>query len=138
MPVDAIGATLGVQSQTANSASALNQDDFIRLFLTQLTFQDPLEPVDNAQFLAQMAQFASLEQARRTNDSVDNLVFMSSTAQSLELLGKQVQVAGQSAPFIGSVTAVHYTAAGPSLTVTSSTGTVLTAVKLSQIQLLKL
>ena len=138
MAIDAIGSAL--TSTTSELAqSRLGQEDFIKLFLTELTFQDPLEPINNREFLAQMAQFANLEQTRITNENTNNLVAMNSTAQSLGLLGRQVEVSTESGgSVIGSVSAIAFSASGPVLTVNGSNGTVLPDVRLSQIKLVKL
>ena len=61
MPVDAIGSVLNQQDTTVTRQNTIDQEDFIKLFLSQLQFQDPLEPVDNREFLAQLAQFSNLE-----------------------------------------------------------------------------
>lgn len=136
MPVDAIGSTLGATS-VGMTQSTLNQDDFIKLFLTQLTFQDPLEPVDNREFLAQMAQFANLEQARVANENTNNLVIMNATSQSLGLLGRQVAVDSNNGSVIGAVSSISFSANGPLLTITTADGTVIPGVRLSQISLVK-
>lgn len=136
MPVDSIGSTLGATS-AGLTQSTLNQDDFIKLFLTQLTFQDPLEPVDNREFLAQMAQFANLEQARIANENTENLVAMNATSQSLGLLGRQVAVDSSSGSVIGAVSSISFSASGPLLTITKADGTVIPGVRLSQISLVK-
>ncbi|AEA68701.1 flagellar hook capping protein [Pseudomonas sp. Z1-14] len=137
MAVEAIGNELS--STTSELAqSRLGQEDFIKLFLTELTFQDPLEPINNREFLAQMAQFANLEQTRITNENTDNLVSMNATSQSLGLLGRQVEVSittGGTA--IGSVTAIAFSSTGPVLSVKRTDGTVLTDVRLSQIKLVR-
>ena len=52
------------------ASSALGLQDFMKVLLTQLTFQDPLKPMDNQAFMAQMAQFTGLEQTQRLNDRV--------------------------------------------------------------------
>ena len=132
MPVEAIGSTLSNQSTTGTN-SVLNQEEFLKLFLTELNFQDPLEPINNREFLAQMAQFSALEQNRQTTESVNNLVFMSSTAQSVGLLGKVVNVAGIAGEQAGKVSSVQFTQSGPSLVVTLDSGAVLKDVKLSQV-----
>ncbi|HFF8259403.1 flagellar hook capping FlgD N-terminal domain-containing protein [Acinetobacter baumannii] len=78
MAIDALGNSLNTASSEV-SRSNLSQNDFIKLFMTELTFQDPLEPINNREFLAQMAQFTNLEQARLTNDNISNLVSINAT-----------------------------------------------------------
>ena len=136
--MDAIGNVLSSSKDVAGSTS-LDQNDFIKLFLTQLNFQDPMEPVDNREFLAQIAQFSSLEQARQTGEKIDDLVTLNSTSQSVSLLGKYVEIGGDvGSSGSGIVSAVRFTAEGPSLTVTlSSTNKAVTDIKLSQITLLR-
>lgn len=138
MAIDAIGSPLA--STTSELAqSRLGQEDFIKLFLTELTFQDPLEPINNREFLAQMAQFANLEQTRITNENTNNLVAMNATAQSLGLLGRQVEVTTESGgSLIGSVAAIAFSTAGPVLTVNGTNGNVMPDVRLSQIKLVRL
>lgn len=137
MAIDAIGSSLS--STTSELAqSNLGQDEFIKLFLTQLTFQDPLEPVDNREFLAQMAQFANLEQTRVSNENSQNLVTMNATAQSLGLLGRQVEVSNENgSSTIGTVSAISFSSTGPQLTVLQADGSVQTEVRLAQIKLVR-
>ncbi|MDZ4298823.1 MAG: flagellar hook capping FlgD N-terminal domain-containing protein [Moraxellaceae bacterium] len=138
MAIDAIGAPLGATASELGQ-SRLDQSDFIKLFLTELTFQDPLEPINNREFLAQMAQFANLEQTRITNESTNNLVAMSASSQSLSLLGKQVQVSDNTGEgMVGTVTSINFTNSGPLLTVSTSGGSVMTDVRLSQVSLVRL
>ncbi|MDP1539184.1 MAG: flagellar hook capping FlgD N-terminal domain-containing protein [Moraxellaceae bacterium] len=138
MAIDAIGAPLGATASELGQ-SRLDQSDFIKLFLTELTFQDPLEPINNREFLAQMAQFANLEQTRVTNESTNNLVAMSASSQSLSLLGKQVQVSDNTGEgMVGTVTAINFTTNGPLLTVSATGGSVMTDVRLSQVTLVRL
>lgn len=135
MPVDAIGITPSVSQLTQSS---IDQEDFIKLFLTELTYQDPLEPVNNRDFLAQMAQFANLEQMRQSNENIENLIAVSAADQALGLIGKQVQVATESGiPATGTVGTVLFTGSGPLLTILQQGNTVLSDVRLSQIQLVR-
>lgn len=134
--IDAIGSPLAANSPTT-SRNTLNQDDLVRLFLAQLSFQDPLEPVNNREFLAQMAQFANLEQSRQANESMQNLVFMNSTAQSIGLLGRQVEFVGEQGSVIGQITAIEFSPSGPSLTIKDSDDNVLTGIRLSQVRLVR-
>lgn len=134
MQIDAIGASLASENTTQNNS--INQDDFIKLFLAQLTFQDPLEPVNNEQFLAQMAQFANLEQTRLTNESLDKVVFMSSGEQALSMLGKKVEVQTQNGNVLGQVSAIAFSTTGASLTVTKPDDSFISDVRISNIRLI--
>lgn len=53
--------------------SALGHDDFLRLMVAQLQQQDPFEPVDNKDMLAQMAQFTALAGSSTTNDTLSDI-----------------------------------------------------------------
>lgn len=134
--MEAIGSLLSTGTQSVDS-NALNQEDFIKLFLTQLNFQDPMEPVDNREFLAQIAQFSSLEQARVTSERIGDVVTLNSVSQSVSLLNKYVELYGISGVQTGTVSAVRFTADGPRLTVSITDGGVVTDVRLSQIGLVK-
>jgi flagellar basal-body rod modification protein FlgD len=136
MPVDAIGGVLNAQDTNTTQNNTINQEDFIRLFLTQLQFQDPLEPVDNREFLAQLAQFTSLEQSRQTSQNTTDLLSMNATTQAVSLLNRRVDVSGLATPFTGTVTAVRFTSDGAQLTVTNGTD-VRTAIRLSQVTLVR-
>ncbi|MDO8330492.1 MAG: flagellar hook capping FlgD N-terminal domain-containing protein [Fluviicoccus sp.] len=137
MAVDAIGSALSATTSDITE-SRLNQEDFIKLFMTELSFQDPLEPINNREFLAQMAQFANLEQARVTNENMDSLVTLNATAQSLSLLGKQVEAGSNTGnSFIGTITAISFAGGAPVLTIKQADGSVITDIRLSQIQLVR-
>ena len=138
MAVDAIGALPSSATGSSASTSNISQDEFIRLFLAQLQFQDPMEPVDNREFLSQLAQFTSLEQSRQTSQNTTDLLSMNSSAQAISLLGRQVEVLGLSTEFAGTVIAVTFTQTGPQLTVRNpATNDTQTAVRLSQISLVR-
>lgn len=117
MAIDALGNSLNTASSEV-SRSNLSQNDFIKLFMTELTFQDPLEPINNREFLAQMAQFTNLEQARLTNDNISNLVSINATLQSLGIIAKQVEIVTSSgANITGTVSAVNFSPEGSLISV---------------------
>lgn len=134
MQVDSIGASLGTQNSTNNNV--VSQDDFIRLFLAQLTFQDPLEPINNEQFLAQMAQFASLEQTRVVNETLEQQTFLQSSGQALSMIGRNVEVSSETGNVTGTISAISFSQSGASLTVTKDDNSFISNVRLSQIRLI--
>jgi len=77
----------------AINGAELNQTDYLKLFMQELTYQDPLQPLDNREFMAQMAQFSSLQEARATNEHLMNLLAVTSGSLCLNLLGKTVKIA---------------------------------------------
>ena len=134
MAIDSIGNALSSTNESV-SRSTLSQNDFIKLFMTELSFQDPLEPINNREFLAQMAQFTNLEQARLTNDNISNLVAINSTLQSLNIIGKQVEVTTNAGTTVtGVVSAVNFSTEGSLLNIKQPDGSFLTDIKLSQIK----
>ncbi len=134
--IDAIGGTVTSAAQELNNNS-INQEDFIRLFLAQLTNQDPLEPVDNSQFLAQMAQFTSLEQTRLMNDSLSNMLTMESSSQGLQLLGQTVQAVNGNSLFDGTVEGISFDSNGVHLTIKNASNEFLTDVALADVRLVQ-
>jgi flagellar basal-body rod modification protein FlgD len=137
MAIDAIGSVLTTGASDRLSNTMLDQQDFIKLFLAELNFQDPLEPVDNKEFLAQMAQFASIEQSRQASENMQNLVHLSSLDQSVGLLGKTVQAATSTGVLSGDVIAIDFQRDGASLTLELQDGSFITGVKMSQINLVQ-
>jgi flagellar basal-body rod modification protein FlgD len=70
------------KTKTDQMGSGLGQDAFLQLLVTQLQHQDPLQPQDDSQFLAQLAQFSSLEQLTQMNASIQQLVTLASGSSS--------------------------------------------------------
>lgn len=66
-----------------NVSNELGKSDFLNLLITQLQFQDPLEPMDDTDFIAQLAQFSSLEQMQNLNTSF-------SQSMGFSLIGKHI------------------------------------------------
>jgi len=83
----------------------LNQEDFFALLTTQLAQQDPFKPLDNTEFVAQMAQFSSLESLQAMQDSFSDLASSMSSNQALQasaLVGRTVLIPSNVASFDGS------------------------------------
>ncbi|OOG44437.1 flagellar hook assembly protein FlgD [Polaromonas sp. A23] len=137
MTVALLGSSASQAPSTALQSSSINQEDFLKLLLTQLKFQDPLKPVDNTAFLAQLAQFSSLAQTKALDDKIGQLLSIQSATQSIGLLGKTVEVTTSTGNVVGQVTTLSLPDGVPSLTVTDSTGAVLTGISLSQITVVR-
>jgi flagellar basal-body rod modification protein FlgD len=135
MAVASLGAAPVVTGTPTNAS--LGQDDFMRILLTQLQFQDPLKPMDNQEFIAQMAQFTSLELNRQSNDKTDVLLTIQTATQAMGLIGKQVDVTTDSGSQTGTIEEVRFQNGQPSMTLKTSTGAYLLDVRLSQIAVIR-
>jgi flagellar basal-body rod modification protein FlgD len=140
MAVDAIGIV--ASSTTAAPANtAISVTSFLQILLTQLQFQDPLKPVDNEQFMAQLAQFSALEVNQQVSDEINNSLTIQASQQAIGLIGKTVQInstsTGGTAGTSGTVSAVSFASGAAQLTVTTSGSNVLTNVQLSDITLVQ-
>lgn len=138
MAVETVGGVLS-SPDTQLQKSSIGQQDLFQIMLTQLTYQDPLKPLDNQQFIAQLAQFSSLEQSKQTNDNMTSLLTMQTANQSIGLLGNVVQVqTDNGGAAVGQVTTVSFQQGVPSLTVKLTDGSFLNGVSLSQISIIRL
>ena len=79
----------------------LGKEDFLNLLITQLKYQNPLEPMKNSDFIAQTAQFSALEQMQKLNQSMESQMSLQRTMSDMmktqyqtQYLGKTVQVPG--------------------------------------------
>lgn len=87
--------------QATNDPNAMGQTEFLELMMAQLKNQDPLSPQDNTEFIAQLAQFSSVEGIQSMNTSVDSLVDSFKSSQALQasaLVGRKVQIEGSLVP----------------------------------------
>lgn len=83
------GSTTGTQTGTAQqkrNTGEMGRDEFLKLLVTQLKYQDPLQPTDDKEFIAQMAQFSSLEQMQNLNSSFSSM-------KAFSLMGKDIAAA---------------------------------------------
>ena len=114
------GAVPGPAALPAVPGKTLTKDDFLKLLVMQLTHQDPLNPLDQNQFLAQTAQFSQLEQLVNINESLSALVGKSGAsdvAGAAALLGKTVKTAGSSFALQGAGASLPYTLEGATVPV---------------------
>ena len=84
----------------------LNKDDFLKILITQLSNQDPTKPMEDKEFIAQMAQFSTLEQMTNMNEGFTRVAEQLQSSQALGLLGRTVEIDGSEAVIRGKVEAV--------------------------------
>lgn len=120
-------------SQTGN----IGMQDFLNILLTQLTYQDPLKPMDNKEFMAQLAQFTTLGQTQELNTKIDALLSTQASMQSIGLIGRTVQVDTGSGTQTGTVAALSWAGDTPQLSITTTSGVTLSDVPLSQVTLVR-
>ena len=83
----------------------LGKDDLLQLLVAQLTHQDPTSPLEDTQFVAQMAQFTSLEQLTNMNQSFGTLNRLIGDSSAVNVVGKQVDIEQSSGTVSGTITA---------------------------------
>jgi len=81
-----------IEESEGERQDQLDKHDFLRLLITQLEYQDPMQPMDNTEFVAQMAQFSSLEQMHNMNESISEFMEFSRLGEASSLLGKRVEL----------------------------------------------
>ncbi|HEY1366258.1 MAG TPA: flagellar hook assembly protein FlgD [Gaiellaceae bacterium] len=92
-PIDnttSTGTTQSGQAAATNPNATLGKDDFLKLLVTQLQHQDPMSPMDDKDFMGQMAQFSSLEQMTNMATNLSELEYSNQLSQSVSLIGHTV------------------------------------------------
>lgn len=90
-------------NQVKSSNFKLKTEDFIKMMITQLQNQDPLEPAKNEQLLAQMSQIGQLQSTEALQSSLKTLVMQNNLGASSSLIGKEVQGQTPSGDKIGGI-----------------------------------
>ena len=90
LQVDTLNKTLAVNGRTPKTE--LGKDDFLQLLITQLSHQDPTAPMEDTQFIAQMAQFSSLEQMTNMSSSFSKLNSLFTGSEASNAVGKNVDI----------------------------------------------
>lgn len=101
---------LGVHVKPDIGKPPMGKDSFLKLLVTQLKHQDPTKPMEDREFIAQMAQFSSLEQMKNLNDELKTLTRTSRAAEAYAILGKNIEAfnTATKSAVKGKVTAVEY------------------------------
>jgi flagellar basal-body rod modification protein FlgD len=100
---------------TTEANGKLGKQDFLKLLVTQMRYQDPLEPMKDSEFVAQTAQFSSVEQLLDLNKAFSGL-------QSVAMIGKSIKAyAADGSVITGKVASVNMMADLPSLVLDNNT-----------------
>lgn len=76
----------------SGSGTSLGRDDFLKILITQLQNQDPTKPMEDKEFISQMAQFSSLEQMTQVSQGFREMNTLLSSNQALSVLGRTVEL----------------------------------------------
>ncbi|HTH14558.1 MAG TPA: flagellar hook assembly protein FlgD [Spirochaetia bacterium] len=101
--VDAFNKTIN-HGKTAKTN--MDKDDFLKILITQLTTQDPSQPLQDKDFIAQMAQFSSLEQMTNMASSFGKVSNVITASQAVSTIGKDVEIQLGDQTIKGTVSAV--------------------------------
>lgn len=120
-------------TSSAQNAFGLEFQSLLRIILTQLTYQDPLKPLDNTEFVSQLAQFSQLQQTQSLNDQMATLLSAQSAMQATTLLGRTVDIDTPAATLTGVVEGVSFASGQPTVTIKTAAGQTVANLSISNI-----
>ena len=110
--VDSKYASAGALTAGATGSSTMDKNAFLTLLVTQFQYQDPLNPMEDTEFVAQLAQFTALEQSMATNEHLEKIYNLQAETQALQAvnyIGKEVLARGYGISVEGkNITSVEY------------------------------
>ena len=118
---------------TATSGFGLGFEDLLSIVLTQLTYQDPLKPIDNFEFVSQLAQFSQIQQAENMNNNLEAILQSESVSQATNLLGRQVDIPAGSTVLTGRVASIAFNTGEPRITIETNDGRTISNINLAGI-----
>ncbi|WCM27306.1 flagellar hook capping protein [Sphingomonas sp. QA11] len=128
-----VGGAAPSAQQAATSAFGLSFDALLKIILTQLTYQDPLKPMDNFQFVSQLAQFSQIQIGQTTNDRLETLVTAQGNSQAAGLLGRRVDIGANASLVTGKVTAIKFENGDPRITILTADGRTISNISIGSI-----
>lgn len=90
LQVDSFNKSINTNGRTPSQQ--LGKDDFLKILIAQLGNQDPTKPMENTEFIAQMAQFSSLEQMTNMSNEFTKMATLLNTSEAVTAIGKNVDI----------------------------------------------
>ena len=101
-----IASAATTSSQAASTASDVDSSQFMELLMTQLTHQNPLQPMNDSEMMSQMAQLNSLQQLQSIKNYMQEMVTANMTSYAASLIGKEVRSEIDGNTISGTVTGI--------------------------------
>lgn len=132
-----LGNITSGNNNTQAPLKTLGKEDFLRLFTTQLKYQNPINPMDSTEFTSQLAQFSSLEQLFNIGSQLKDLLLYQNSLQNTlttNLIGKEIKYEGDSV-YLKDSAMISYSLTSPALnvkiTIYDSTGNAVKEIELN-------
>lgn len=119
--------------QTATDAFGLSFESLLKIILAQLTYQDPLKPMENFEFVSQLAQFSQIQQGQTMAERMQQLVSAQAALQATSLLGRSVVIDAGGAAITGEVKAVAFRDGDARLTIETAQGQTISNLSLTAV-----
>jgi flagellar basal-body rod modification protein FlgD len=103
-PVSSGSAATSASSSALSAQDLASGTDFFKILTAQLQAQDPLQPMDNEQFLQQLTQQNQLEQSLQTNQKLDNLASLQQSLAALQQMTQSASLIGKSVDYLDATT----------------------------------
>lgn len=104
-------------NDVASNGFDIGFEDLLSIVLTQLTYQDPLKPIDNFEFVSQLAQFSQIQQTQTMTRQLESIERSQDVSQAMSLLGLEVDVPAGNIIITGRVIAITFDQGQPRLTI---------------------
>lgn len=120
LQVDEVNKRIG---KPGGAEAGLDQDAFFKLLVTQLSNQDPMNPMEDREFISQMAQFSSVNYMKNISHEMQNFIRSSESSLAFSLLGNHVEAVDlvTQLPISGEVSSVFFEGGRPFLRVGNKT-----------------
>jgi flagellar basal-body rod modification protein FlgD len=127
-------APISPSTPASGNSFGLDFQSLLRIILTQLQYQDPLKPMDNFQFVSQLAQFSQLQQSQTLNDQMTSLLSAQAAMQATSLLGRTVDFTSPSGAAVsGLVKTISFARGQPEVTVLTVQGETIANISIATI-----